>query len=246
MIYKIWSDSWFQNQLVKIVHRNFIRSHHQKKMFWLTRTISFELETPFLSLFNSENIRTINFIINNHYTFNFWLRETGQEKQISFPSLPCPVSTDRIHSFRSVSHDVCGLCGHLSRYVRLTPLFHSLPVCVVRLDLPCLLSHSVEDHLGRRCLFGGAYAILSFGGLWPLIDGSVGRRAPGPFFRSGCLPLHWVGNHESHSPWSIRLPNTVTLPVLYTVTLSVLFLFSIPQHSSPCCHFRKGFFFFFL
>jgi hypothetical protein len=41
-------------------------------------------------------------------------------------------------------------------------------------DLPCFLSHSVADRLGPCCLFGGAYVPLSFGGLRPLVDGSVG------------------------------------------------------------------------
>jgi hypothetical protein len=57
------------------------------------------------------------------------------------------------------------------------PLFVSLLVWVVSLDLPYLLSHSVEDRLGPHCLFG-AHPILTFGGLWPLIDGSVGRCVP--------------------------------------------------------------------
>jgi hypothetical protein len=50
-----------------------------------------------------------------------------------------------------------------------------------KLDLTCFLSHSVPDRLGPRCLIGGACPTLSLRDLRPLIDGSVGRRAPSLF-----------------------------------------------------------------
>ncbi len=69
-----------------------------------------------------------------------------------------------------------------SRYVLLVPLFRSLLVCTVDLDLPFLVAYSVVDHLGPRFLLEGTYPILGSGGLRPLIDGSVGRRDPGLFY----------------------------------------------------------------
>jgi hypothetical protein len=80
--------------------------------------------------------------------------------------------------------------------VLLSPLFRSLLVSTVGLDLPCLLSHSVADRLGPSCLFGGLYVTLGFGGLRPLVDGPVGRRTPRLFL----LLLH-----SSHLSSDVRL-----------------------------------------
>ena len=94
-----------------------------------------------------------------------------------------------------------------SRYVFLAPLFRSLLVCSVRLDLTCLLSHSVADRLGPHCLFGGTCPILSFGCFRPLIDGSVGRCAPSLFLlffhpshlgSDVCLFIEWTSTMCFH------------------------------------------------
>jgi hypothetical protein len=89
--------------------------------------------------------------------------------------------------------------------VLLSPLFLSLLVSTMSLDLPCFLSYSVADRLGPCCLFGGIYAVLGFGGLRLLVDGPVGWRVPRLFL----LLLH-----SSHLSSDVLLFNEWSSPML--------------------------------
>jgi hypothetical protein len=161
------------------------------------------------------------------------VRHTFFVGSFPFPRIVNGSTKDRfIPPYFFVLQELLPFCRDISfpcsRHVLLSPLFLSLLVSTVGWDLPCFLSHSVVDHLGPYCLFGGIYTVLGFGGLRPLVDGPVGWRAPRQklifqrlfchHFYGGTYPLdnlsfvlsRWVGPTLTQQTTNTETPGPVS------------------------------------